>query len=113
MPVYSIDIIHSLDIEATPERLYDAIAKQEGLAGWWTPQATAERREGAINEFRFEPGFTLALRVASLDPGTARRVVGGPDSTRLETDAHHVRYDDAERARSGSRAFCESLMEQN
>ena len=47
------DIVHSVDIETTPERLYEAIATQKGLAGWWTPQVKAEPTVGALNEFHF------------------------------------------------------------
>ena len=35
------DIVHTVEIATTPDRLYDALTTQGGLAGWWTPQATA------------------------------------------------------------------------
>ena len=61
------DIIHSVDIKATPDRLYDAITTQKGLAGWWTPQAEAEPTVGALNEFHFLE-TTLVFRVDKLEP---------------------------------------------
>jgi uncharacterized protein YndB with AHSA1/START domain len=61
------DIVHSVDIEATPERLYDAITTQLGLAGWWTPQVKAEPKVGALNEFHFVD-TTLKFRVDRLEP---------------------------------------------
>ncbi len=61
------NIVHSVDIEITPDRLYDAITTRKGLAGWWTPQVKAEPTAGALNEFHFE-GTTLMFRVEQLEP---------------------------------------------
>ena len=66
------DILLSLDIAATPERLYEALTTEEGLAGWWTPETKAEPRLGAVNEFGFGALARLAFRVDALEPG--RRV---------------------------------------
>ena len=63
------EILLSLDIAATPERLYEALTTQEGLAGWWTPEAKAEPRVGAVNEFGFAGLARLAFRVDALEPG--------------------------------------------
>src|SRR5258708_19273697 len=61
------DIVHSVDIETTPDRLYEAITTQKGLAGWWTPQVKAEPTMGALNEFHFVE-TTLKFRVDKLEP---------------------------------------------
>ena len=61
------DIVHSVDIRTTPDRLYEAITTQKGLAGWWTPQVKAEPMMGALNEFHFV-GTTLKFRVDKLEP---------------------------------------------
>ena len=61
------DIVHSVDIKTTPERLYEAITTQKGLAGWWTPQVKAEATVGVLNEFHFV-GTTLTFRVDTLEP---------------------------------------------
>ncbi len=53
------DIVHSVDIGTTPDRLYEAITTQKGLTGWWTPQVKAEPTVGALNEFHFM-GTTVA-----------------------------------------------------
>jgi hypothetical protein len=66
------DIVHSVDIETTPDRLYEAITTQKGLTGWWTPQVKAEPTVGALNEFHFT-GTTLKFRVDKLEP--ARHVM--------------------------------------
>jgi uncharacterized protein YndB with AHSA1/START domain len=62
------DIVHSVDIATTPDRLYEAITTQQGLAGWWTPEVKAEPMVGNINEFYFM-GTTLKFRVDELEPG--------------------------------------------
>src|SRR5260370_10354925 len=61
------DIVHSVDIETTPDRLYEAITTKKGLAGWWTPQVKAEPMMGALHEFHFT-GTTLKFRVDKLQP---------------------------------------------
>src|SRR5258707_615607 len=61
------DIVHSVDTETTPDRLYEAITTKKGLAGWWTPKVKAEPMRGALNEFHFT-GTTLKFRVDKLDP---------------------------------------------
>jgi uncharacterized protein YndB with AHSA1/START domain len=61
------DIVHSVGIETTPERLYEAITTQRGLEGWWTPEVKAEPVIGAINEFYFMQ-TTVKFRVDKLEP---------------------------------------------
>jgi uncharacterized protein YndB with AHSA1/START domain len=63
-----MDIVHSIDIETAPDRLYKAITTEAGLAGWWTPDSKAEPAIGALNEFRFGPEKTLTFRVRELEP---------------------------------------------
>jgi uncharacterized protein YndB with AHSA1/START domain len=63
----TFDIIHSIDIETTPERLYDAVTTRKGIAGWWTPDVKAEPKVGAINELGFM-GMILKFRVDRLEP---------------------------------------------
>src|SRR5262249_41375067 len=64
-----IDIVHSVDIDTTPQRLYEALTTQEGLGAWFTPQVKARPRVGAVNEFTFGPISTLAFRGERLKPG--------------------------------------------
>lgn len=69
----TMTIVHSIAIRSTPERLYAALTTQEGIAGWWAPQAKAEPKVGSVVEVGFDPGQSLAFRVDQLEP--ARRVV--------------------------------------
>jgi hypothetical protein len=72
-------MVLSLDLATTPGRLFDAIttaqglAGSQGLAGWYTPHATAEPLHGACVELGFGPGTTLTFQVDELEP--RRRVV--------------------------------------
>ena len=64
----TIDIVHVVDIDTTPQRLYEAITTLEGLASWWTPQAKARPRVGAVIEVTFGQLSTLAFKVERLKP---------------------------------------------
>jgi uncharacterized protein YndB with AHSA1/START domain len=86
-----MDITHATNIASTPERLYEALTTERGLAGWWTPDVTAQPRVGGVNTFHFGLEARLAWRVDELVPG--RRVawssIEGPpewDGTRLLFD---------------------------
>jgi uncharacterized protein YndB with AHSA1/START domain len=63
------DIVHSINIATTPDRLYEAITTPKGLAGWWTPKVKVEQAVGAINEFHFD-GLVVTFRVDKLEPGS-------------------------------------------
>jgi uncharacterized protein YndB with AHSA1/START domain len=41
-------ILHVVDIDASPDAVYEAIATAKGLAGWWTTQVSADERVGGI-----------------------------------------------------------------
>jgi uncharacterized protein YndB with AHSA1/START domain len=84
------DIVHSVDIKTTPDRLYEAITTPKGLAGWWTPQVKAEPTTGALNEFYFE-GTTLKFRVDKLEP--VRRVVWSSIQVPPDWEGTHVLFD--------------------
>jgi uncharacterized protein YndB with AHSA1/START domain len=63
------DMIHEIPIQASPEKVYAAIASQEGLRGWWTADSTAEARVGSIARFGFgQAGTGFEMRVDVLEP---------------------------------------------
>ena len=84
------DIVHSVDIETTPDRLYEAITTQKGLAGWWTPQVKAEPMMGVLNEFHFV-GTTLKFRVDKLEP--ARHVTWSSVQVPPDWEGTQVMFD--------------------
>ncbi|HEX2913151.1 MAG TPA: SRPBCC domain-containing protein [Chloroflexia bacterium] len=64
------DILHQVIVAAEPEKVYEALTEQNGLSGWWTTNASAEARVGAVDEFRFFNGeFVIKIEVAELEPG--------------------------------------------
>ncbi len=47
------DLHHEIEIEAPPEKVYEAITTSEGLRGWWTSDSVAEAKVGSVAEFGF------------------------------------------------------------
>jgi uncharacterized protein YndB with AHSA1/START domain len=66
-----MNIIHELQIQTTPEKLYEALSTDDGISAWWT-KAKTQPKVGAINEFDFR-GNAATFRVEKLEPG---KVVG-------------------------------------
>lgn len=67
-------IRHRIEIEAPTERLFSAVAEQEGLAAWWTPMVEAEVEVGSVAKIRFGDGqHGPDMRIEQLEPG--KRIV--------------------------------------
>ena len=64
----SKSICHRLLIEAPVEKVYSALITQEGLAGWWTPETTAEPVTGSIARFGFGLDYFKEMKVTELMP---------------------------------------------
>lgn len=60
-------ILHAVDIQASPDRVYGALTTQEGLGGWWTTDVNADVREGGRIEFRFADQFAADMEVRRLE----------------------------------------------
>lgn len=68
------DMHHQVPIDASPEKVYEAIATQKGLQGWWTGDCMAEPRVGSVAEFGFyNRKILFRMRIDELQPG--KRVV--------------------------------------
>jgi uncharacterized protein YndB with AHSA1/START domain len=63
------NIHHELLIEAPVEKIFDALTTSEGLAGWWTPGATAKPERGAVAHIPFGSDYFKRMRVDELAPG--------------------------------------------
>ena len=61
------EIRHNIVIKATPEKIYQAITTQEGLANWWAKQTTAKPDVGFVNTFTFGT-FRNEMKVILLNP---------------------------------------------
>jgi len=74
------DIIHQLDIEAPPEKIYEAVTTQEGLSNWWAVDAEAKPEVGTVAQFGFNDRQTVfKMEIEDLDsPSTVRwHCIGG------------------------------------
>jgi len=71
-----MNIIIQIKIATAPEKVFQAITTEQGLAAWITPKTRAQPSIGGVNEFTFDSGNTLRFRIEALDsPG---RVVWAP-----------------------------------
>jgi uncharacterized protein YndB with AHSA1/START domain len=69
------DILHRVGIKASPDKVYQALATPEGVAGWWTTSTTGDSKTGGAIRTVFDlellelhPGKRVAWRVASGPP---------------------------------------------
>ena len=74
---------HGIEIEASPEKVYDALTTQKGLRGWWTLDSLIAEpsEEGGTAEFGFERrAVVFKMRIDELAPGelVSWKCVGGP-----------------------------------
>ena len=64
------DLLHQIDIKASPQQVYAALTTPSGLAGWWTADAHAEQKIGGKAEFGFNKrGAVYRMTINALDPG--------------------------------------------
>ena len=62
------NIHQSLLIGAPADAVYRALTTQEGLAGWWTPEAKAVPEVNSIARFPFGPSYFKEMKVVALTP---------------------------------------------
>ncbi|MFC2124897.1 SRPBCC domain-containing protein [Bacteroidota bacterium] len=63
-------IKHLFHINASFEKVYDAITTIDGLKSWWTPQTTGSSEIGNVLEFRFGGTILCFMQVISKAPNT-------------------------------------------
>jgi uncharacterized protein YndB with AHSA1/START domain len=61
-------IHQALLIGAPAEEVYNALTTQQGLAGWWTPEAIAIPEINTIARFPFGPNYSKEMKVVELKP---------------------------------------------
>jgi uncharacterized protein YndB with AHSA1/START domain len=78
------DILHRVGIKASPDKVYQALATPEGVAGWWTTDTTGDSKAGGMIKFRFtdhgrELGvFDMKILELNPDKSVVWQVVNGP-----------------------------------
>ena len=92
-----VDILHRVGIKASVDKVYQALATRDGLAGWWTRDTAGESKVGGVIRFRFRAegkeigGFDM--KVLELQPSkrVLWQVVDGPSEwvgTKVSFDLH-------------------------
>lgn len=62
------DIVHRVGIQATPQKVYEAIATASGLSRWWITRTSGESKVGGLLRFLPEGGG-FVMKVTELKPG--------------------------------------------
>ena len=78
------DILHRVGIKASADKVYQALATPEGVAGWWTTETTGDTKAGGMLTTRFFAdgrelgGFDMKILELHLDTRVVWQVVSGP-----------------------------------
>jgi uncharacterized protein YndB with AHSA1/START domain len=68
------EITYKLTINAAPAKVYEALTHAKHIAGWWTPDCTADQKVGGVARFEFKgptgklDGYS-EMRIERLVPG--------------------------------------------
>ena len=74
------DILHRIEVKASPNDAYNALIAREGLAAWWTTDTQGTFDEGGVIQFRFGTRGGFDMKVLELAPAKSVlwQVVDGP-----------------------------------
>jgi uncharacterized protein YndB with AHSA1/START domain len=61
-------IYHCFWIHTQLTKVYKALTREEGLAGWWTKNVDCEERPGSVSTFRFSSGALNRMMIRRHDP---------------------------------------------
>jgi uncharacterized protein YndB with AHSA1/START domain len=75
-----VDLHHTVPINAAPDRVFAAIATQEGMRGWWTRDTILEPKVGGKAEFGFDRrGAVFRMTIDELEPNRRVRMTCSGD----------------------------------
>jgi len=84
-----MDIVQNFKVNATADKLYNAIGTQQGIEGWWCKDCNIATETGNVSEMRFDKQGTIVemkFRVEELAPGRiAWTCIGNGNPIWLET----------------------------
>jgi uncharacterized protein YndB with AHSA1/START domain len=67
-------MLHEIDIAASPARVYEALTTQKGVRSWWTAGTVMDEHVGGKADFGFDGGAVVfRMKIVELTPG--KRVV--------------------------------------
>jgi uncharacterized protein YndB with AHSA1/START domain len=90
-----VDIKHQIPIDATPDKVYAALATENGLKGWWTADTRADEKVGGKAEFGFENhGMVFRMNIEELAPG--KRIVWSCHGDHPEWDGTRLTWNISE-----------------
>jgi uncharacterized protein YndB with AHSA1/START domain len=76
----SYSIKHLFHINASQEKVFEALTTIEGLTGWWTNKTSGDNGVGSIIEFRFgDGGPDMKVKELKANEKVIWECVGGPD----------------------------------
>jgi uncharacterized protein YndB with AHSA1/START domain len=67
------DIRHLVFVKSTPEKIYQVITTQQGIASWWSIDNNAKPEKGSVYRISFGSEYYKEIKV--LDLVTGRKVV--------------------------------------
>lgn len=72
-------ILHAVPISAAPATIYETVATERGLAGWWSTKVKADVKVGGIVDFTFAADFNPDMEITALEPSrlVTWKCVGG------------------------------------
>jgi uncharacterized protein YndB with AHSA1/START domain len=75
------DILHRVELNASPDETYEALTTRDGLAGWWTNDTQGDFGVGGVIQFRFGTRGGFDMKVLELQPAkrVLWQVVAGPE----------------------------------
>jgi uncharacterized protein YndB with AHSA1/START domain len=65
---HEFELVHDIDLPASPEQVWDAIATGPGIDSWFMGRNTVEPGEGGATSMEL-PGFTAQATVTAWEPG--------------------------------------------
>ncbi len=77
-----LEIMHTVQMNASPAQIYCALTDQGPLQGWWTKNRRVEARVEALAEFQLDRRIIVKMRVKELTDGVRivwQCVAGSPD----------------------------------
>lgn len=70
-----VDLHHYIQINAPANKVYDAVATQEGMRGWWTADSSVGEKAGDKAEFGFDNRATVfRMTIEALEPAKSVRM---------------------------------------
>jgi uncharacterized protein YndB with AHSA1/START domain len=74
------DLLHRIPINAIPKDVYDAVATQAGMQGWWSQDTKMDERVGGKTEFGFSKrSMVFRMVIDALEPGRTVRLACSGD----------------------------------